>query len=575
FLIDDFFQELEPLGRLDIMLQLSQRAVDYYKSLPEALRSPDTERNQALALLRHGASLQSQNRIKDGTPFLMDGLAQLERLYDAGDHSEATSMGLAYALRTRARMAVADSSPTDGLPYAQRAVELLRERAGAPDASRQLRLVYGQLLQFLGYTQTRAGAHKEAVVSARAAQAVALSLLEGDPKDERAQYLFVSVTPWLGESLTELGRVEEAKEAGRQGIARADALLRVRPGHRSALAARAVTNSYLAQIEGEQMRLAASMQLTRAAAADWIVITGNDPSNGSAWNNLSVAYFGLYLAQSEAGQMRESARSLAQARDAILKTPETVFTLANVRFWFLIEALTLADMGDMAGTQQALQNMRQKGQALLTRHNGPLRARVVACSESTAELSIRLLAGDTQASPQALQAALASMRTYELKNDNDWNRRIDCETFAGLALSEALLRQDRAAEAEKTAAAALAVFKPEYLSSFQRQRDAGDLRILLALGQARQGKLEAGLSALAPALKLHTELVAKSEESAYERFELARVLYVQALLEPAQRNALLTRSLALFNALPAEMRALRSVQLWQGWAQTAQRKGGA
>ena len=40
YLLDDFYLELEPVGRLDIVAALSKRAIDYYAALPPELRTP-------------------------------------------------------------------------------------------------------------------------------------------------------------------------------------------------------------------------------------------------------------------------------------------------------------------------------------------------------------------------------------------------------------------------------------------------------------------------------------------------------------------------------------------------------
>ncbi|MCM3905317.1 MAG: hypothetical protein ND866_26775, partial [Pyrinomonadaceae bacterium] len=54
-LLDDFYLELEPVGRLDIVAELAKRALDYYGALPAELRTAETDRNRALALVRYGA----------------------------------------------------------------------------------------------------------------------------------------------------------------------------------------------------------------------------------------------------------------------------------------------------------------------------------------------------------------------------------------------------------------------------------------------------------------------------------------------------------------------------------------
>ena len=66
YLLDDFYLELAPVGRLDIVGELAKRALDYYNALPAALRTPQTERNRALALVRYGSVLRTQARLDEG-----------------------------------------------------------------------------------------------------------------------------------------------------------------------------------------------------------------------------------------------------------------------------------------------------------------------------------------------------------------------------------------------------------------------------------------------------------------------------------------------------------------------------
>src|SRR5690242_588314 len=72
YLLDDFYLELEPVGRLDIVAALAKRAVDYYAGLPAELRTADTDRNRALALVRYGAALRNQSKLEESGSALSD-----------------------------------------------------------------------------------------------------------------------------------------------------------------------------------------------------------------------------------------------------------------------------------------------------------------------------------------------------------------------------------------------------------------------------------------------------------------------------------------------------------------------
>ena len=98
YLLDDFYRELEPVGRLNLVGELAKRAIDYYQALPAELRTPDTERNQALAQVRYGAVLRIQSKYDEARKVLGTAIPALDALRAKGDASEATAIGLAIGL---------------------------------------------------------------------------------------------------------------------------------------------------------------------------------------------------------------------------------------------------------------------------------------------------------------------------------------------------------------------------------------------------------------------------------------------------------------------------------------------
>ena len=80
YLLDDFYLELEPVGRLDIVAALSKRALDYYDALPKELRTTETDRNRALALVRYGAALRTQSKLDESGKALAEAVDVLSKL---------------------------------------------------------------------------------------------------------------------------------------------------------------------------------------------------------------------------------------------------------------------------------------------------------------------------------------------------------------------------------------------------------------------------------------------------------------------------------------------------------------
>ena len=114
YLLDDFYLELEPVGRLDIVAALSKRAIDYYAALPPELRTAETDRNRALALVRYGAALRNQSKLDESGKALSEAVAVLSKLRKEGDQSEATAIGLGRGLDVARRglRAARTSGPT-------------------------------------------------------------------------------------------------------------------------------------------------------------------------------------------------------------------------------------------------------------------------------------------------------------------------------------------------------------------------------------------------------------------------------------------------------------------------------
>jgi len=576
FLVDDFYQELEPLGRLDIVLSLNQRAVDYYKHLPESLRSSDTERNYALAEVRLAGSLQSQNRSKESAQPLADAIGRLEALRTAGDSSLATTMGLAAAERALARQYTSNSSFVDAIKHSQRAVDLLRDRATAADASKPLRLLYCQALQFLGYSQVRNSDFSDAVRSERAAQAAAATMLDGPELDERATNAYVLAAPWLIEALAGLGRYDEFSEVAKQSVARADTLLQRRPHHRAVLGARATIYSMEVELAVKRMQLPEAERLARASIADYQDITRNDVSDSNAWNNLSTNYVGLSLALYEAGKVKASANAFAQALAAIAHARPTNFTLFNTLEGETSLASVLADLGDPANGERHQATARELSRKLRPRDASTYDSDVASleCLLSQTDADILLARGAYRAASDKLGKALAILRSMPAKTEDERMNRIHCEIGSAPERGEPLVRQGQFAALEQDLQTTVAFVKPEEVDSFYFERYFSRVRLWLALAQARQGALDAARKTLEPVLKLHEAQVLKSPLAAIERVDLASALYVQALAEPARRTALLARSLALLDALPPEVRLLRTARLWRDWVLAEQHQGG-
>ena len=68
FLIEDFYAELEPTGRLETMGKLAHMAVSYYDGLPPELITPQTQVYRGMALVREGGALLARGDVEGANP---------------------------------------------------------------------------------------------------------------------------------------------------------------------------------------------------------------------------------------------------------------------------------------------------------------------------------------------------------------------------------------------------------------------------------------------------------------------------------------------------------------------------
>jgi hypothetical protein len=84
FLIEDFYAELEPTGRLDTLGKLAHMTVKYYDGLPKELMTSRPQIYRAMALVREGAALNAHGDVDAGFKNFAEAQAVFERLARGG-----------------------------------------------------------------------------------------------------------------------------------------------------------------------------------------------------------------------------------------------------------------------------------------------------------------------------------------------------------------------------------------------------------------------------------------------------------------------------------------------------------
>ncbi len=556
YLNDDFASELEGIGRLGLVMDLGQKELDYYRSLPAALQTTDTIRSEALAKVRFGIALQFQSKLPEAARMLADAVAALEKLRAAGDTSEGTAVGL--GLGYGAQGDVDDRrGKGSGLTLAQKAEEIVRPYFDAPNASIAVRRAYGILAMSLGTYQGEDG---EAVIE-RSRQAYA-SLGALELKDLQAAANYAAAEAFECEPLYDRGRIEEVRKLANEAVTLASRVLDVRPGHLVALRARQSANAYLAFANRDEMHLAEAIALFAKSDTDGAALVRLDPTNVED-------RFGL---ESSARRSAEIAREMGQPRAAVAHFARSIAEFrsdpegSNQRDGLLVyvnsaRAVLQADLGDSAESAESVAAVEREIDRIhhFRGADDDLRIRADGLLVSL-QADLALLRGDAGA---ARVFAAKSVEMFPRSHSDNFAvvyLVTDQKVVTGLLLAEADYRLGDYAGAERAARVALEVVRSQPLFRGPEKRREARVVTYQALALARLGRADEARTLIEPVIKIERGFFARNRDSALQRLDLAKALFVHGLVDGAHRAEHLHESASILAALPAEMRGLKSIR---------------
>jgi hypothetical protein len=582
YLLDDFYLELEPVGRLDIVAALSKRAVDYYSALPAELRTPDTDRNRALALVRYGSALRIQSKLDESQKALSEAVDVLGKLRAQGDQSEATDIGLGLGLWAEARVAGSQSKRTEERKLIEQAVAVLQPKAIAGNPSVPLRRAYGTVMLYLGFTQLNNNQEEEAVKTLEEVREIYRSIDGLKLDDLPAAVAYAEASAWEVNPLQTLGRLDQARKVADDAMRVAGQVIEKRPGHMMALRARALTSDSLAGAEGFDFHARKALALAEQSARDWEAIVKLDPSNQIAWNNIAAARQGTAFWSWSLGLIRETHDEWRKGMEVERHVRpsgmigRTLGTTAGYR------AMFEADLGNRPEAEAALaDNRRLTDMALRDLPTDSLNRSFAAeqlgyygfWTLGYGGYALALAGGDNET---LRRTARASAQRVEQLKAPDAQRELDKNRMLELAYrtaAEASYRLKDYAAADVDIKRALEFRKAIPKRSSSDERDATDALMLAAMIAVRMERLAEAQQIIEPVLAFHRGLYArKDNDDLFQHVQYASALYVSALAAPGQKTSQFAQAAAIIDALPPAMRRQVSITVWRDRIAEEQKK---
>jgi len=575
YLLDDFYLELEPVGRLDVVAGLAKRAVDYYAGLPAELRTAETERNRALALARYGGALRYQSKLDESEKALSEATSVLSKLQREGDKSEATAIGLGLGLTFEARVRDSQANRQEAEQFAQQAVDVLKPLMSAPNPSMSLRRAYGGALLYQGYAQNVGEEEEAAVKTLEEAREVFRSIDGLKLGDLPSAAAYAEVSSWEVDGLIAMGRLDEARRVGADGIRVAGEVLEKRPGHMPALRARALLADSLANGEMNDLHRRKALALSEQGSRDWEAFLKLDPSNQIAWHNLGVTRGRSSYALAGLGEVRKSQEAMraALAVEAYAEPSAMIGTMLGFTDGYL--AASEADSGNRQAAEAALAENRRHiqlsikdlkadsfGRAILPEYLGWYA--VPAPGVWYGPYGLSRAAGDYETLRSQVRASLSRIEQIKPANPQQALAKNRLLYVAYRTLADASYNLKDYTAAETAIKQSIETQRAIPKRNLFDERDANDSLMLAAMIDARVERYSEAQKTIEPILKLNRELYArKDNDDLTQRAEFAQALYVSALAAPGQKSAQLTQAAAILDGLPPEMRGLKSVSIWR------------
>jgi len=244
FLIEDFYAELEPTGRLETMGKLAHMAVSYYDGLPKELLTPQTQAYRGMALIREAGALLARGEFEPANPKLDEATRIFDGLRAQGIATEDVAVGLALSKFVRFSAWGVGGAPGSKPTDLQEVADLLRPWSKQPGTSAQTRMLYADVLNFLSHTLPEG----QDVAACEEARAILLDAGARNLTDLRAASIYADTTDSQARHLLQMGKVADTERLEIEVYDYAEKVLAKRPGDLRSMANRALAADLLGRL---------------------------------------------------------------------------------------------------------------------------------------------------------------------------------------------------------------------------------------------------------------------------------------------------------------------------------------
>jgi len=566
FLIEDFYAELEPTGRLEIMGKLAHLAVEYYDGLPKELLTPQTQVYRGMALIREGGAYLAADKVEEGTRSIAQARELFEQLRADGNAGEDVAFGMALALFTPYSVWGPGGGPTSMASDLPEAADLLRPLIQGGNASRQVKILYADVLNHASHSQSDTA---QGVAMCEEARDVLAGMGALELKDLTAASVYADTADSQARHALALGRLEDAAKLEQQVYDIAEGVLAKRPGDIRSMKNRSLAADLLGRIAMLRGDLAmAGQHLERAEQAGEDIVRFN-PGDLGSWQYLVRAMArsaDLLLQQGRVSEAIAKGQSIVALADDDRLTGSLAPMLEFAWYWLANLQMSL---GQVAEAERSFAAGVQATEEAAAQFPADSPRRVVAMTAVPSERALlSLRAGNFPAAldqSSAVVKHLDNLAAESAATDEAVERRISNELMHGLmeVVFDAAVQLGKYDVAEAAARRHGALPRGQ---STDPDMHTALRQVELAWALAGQGRHAEARATLAPALDLLRKRSVTGTMTHNLRESYAKALYVDARAQdddPVGRTARrrsLDEAAAVLDGASAEARQLRPLR---------------
>jgi len=562
FLSDDFARELESFGRLNSVADFSKRQIDYFHSLPAALRGPETTRNATLAMVHYAHAERILGDLDTAGASATEAIGLLERLRAAGDHSEATAIALTQSLTTQGSVLDVKNDAA-GPQMTKRGIDQLQPLADAPGASAGVRRTYAEALMRRGWEVLNENQNEEAIRVEQRSMQIWSELGARDLSNVEAAANYAEAAAWLITAQQNLNRNADARRIGEDAVALTDKVLAQRPGYRVALHAAQVIGTVLAGVAANELDPKEAIRIGLRDEQVAHTLVSLDPKSTVSTNNLGVIEQVIGDSYWSAGQPRDAGPYYRRMVDN--------FRLASaagggqILLYAYQAAYGIGQFSQLGDFTTAETTLAAEAPIIARLHQEPA-SNLSLMVESLQNSSAAVIALEREQLLPARDAgirAVTALQAMKPQPGFEDAQLYVCLFIAGDLAGRAEYLLGDFAAAEKYERIAVEARQKYLTDAVPDRRDLMIKTAWLAAAIARQGRLDEAAKLIGPAVTYQRQLLQHNHGDQWVGYELALSLHAQALTDAAKRAALLREAASLLDAAPAQIRALHDTRQWR------------